>query len=211
MTVSDTTDGIRALRRPTVSTRRPRQGAPNGNADGHHGGSSPGGGIALVQGEDDVQGQQHAGRGVRECGQSCPPAAAAGWAGRRAAPGRERNSRKILWSAAAAPRDHPAWPRLLDCAPQLDFDRVNPLPKQYIPGPVRPGARPRAPGPRRRQGRPQGRAPPAVRARRRRRAHGRRSAVVEATPPPGRSSMFRTAGKPAAASAHGLPASSSSA
>ena len=28
ITVSEMTDGIRALRRPTVSTRRPRQGAP---------------------------------------------------------------------------------------------------------------------------------------------------------------------------------------
>ena len=28
ITVSEMTDGISALRRPTVSTRRPRQGAP---------------------------------------------------------------------------------------------------------------------------------------------------------------------------------------
>ncbi len=40
----------------------------DGDADGHDGGRRAGGGISLAQGEDDVQGQQHARCGVRYAG-----------------------------------------------------------------------------------------------------------------------------------------------
>ena len=110
MTVSETTDGMSAFRSPTVSTRRPRHGAPDGNADGHDGGGCAGGRVALAQGQDDVQGQQARRPPSAVCGRSCRPTGAAGWAGRPAAPGKARSSRTTsFWYCRGSTGKSPRW------------------------------------------------------------------------------------------------------
>ena len=46
----------------------PAPGRADGDTDRHHGGGRSGGGVALAEGQDDVQGQQDAGRRVRYAG-----------------------------------------------------------------------------------------------------------------------------------------------
>ena len=46
----------------------PAPRCPDSDADGHHGRCGTGSGVALAQGEDDVQGQQHARRRMRNAG-----------------------------------------------------------------------------------------------------------------------------------------------
>ena len=55
----------------------PAPGRADGDADGHDGGGRAGGGVALAEGQDDVQGQQDAGRRVRYAGDHARPAGAA--------------------------------------------------------------------------------------------------------------------------------------
>ena len=85
-------------------------GRADGDADRHHGGCRAGGGVALAEGQDDVQGQQDAGRRVRYAGdhpdQQEPPD---GPDGQQLPVKREIHGATSFWYCPRQHREVPRW------------------------------------------------------------------------------------------------------